>query len=387
MSQVLILLASSTHPAATALAGVLADGSSWTSVFAMAGLKTDQVTLGHADDGTVQAVERWARTLAAGGNGRGLLILSGHGGTAGALLCSDRGDLHPSALRAILDRHLPGRGVTVIVDACPAEEPVVLRDCDLVLSASAPGVPAEEIQVDGRSHGALSWACQRVLERWVTTGPHGGVVPISAAALARQAGMVLAGLGFAQVPTLTGPEEAAEAPLLGPTTASGSLQVAPLPAMVTRQIDPGHEGFRVYDLTAGSNTTAMVVIGPNYQPPVGWTANREYWQSLPVDGAVLKVKGATPPGTVPSNVYTHFAFNPGGPTSSFTLTPSGSLQVFSLKSDGNVVGYLTIGTGSPPALNWYMTMSPLQAYFPVNAGGLLFTKVTSAVTITAQKKP
>ncbi len=387
MSQVLVLLAEQPHSGLAPLPGVSTDGAAWRSVFAQAGMDGDQVQVRPASGRPLEIVEPWARSLADRPGVRGLMILAGHGGADGALLSGPDGDLLAADLVRLLEAALPGRGITVVVDACPGALPASLRSCDLVLSASAPGVPAEEIQVEGRSYGALSWACQRVLERWMSTGPHGAIVPISAAVLARQAGMVLAGLGFAQVPVLVGPRDAAEQPLLGPDLQGRTLRTAPLEASVTRQISPGHDGFRVYNLTAGGNTTEMVVIGPGYQPPAGWTANREYWTALPVDGAVLKVKGTTPPGTVPSTVYPHYSFNPAGGTGSHTLTPSGSLQVFSLNADSAVVGYLTIGTGSPPALSWYMTMSPLDTYFPVPSAGLTFTKVTSAVTITAQKRP
>lgn len=339
-------------------------------------------------DDVLRAVDALARQLAADPDAAGLLVMAGHGGEHGALLhCAD-GALTVDQVTTQLDATLPGRGIAAIFDVCPVAQatarPVALRDCDVVLAAAAPGHPAEEVQIDGRWHGAFTWALHRVLDRWASTGPHGALVPISPAILHEQSTLVLRGLGFAQQPTLVGPPSACQAPLMG----GDRVVAAPLPAAVTRQVSPDNDSFTVYDLQNGQGTSigTFVVTGSAFTPTGGYVAMRDYWTTIPTTAFVMVPTTDSLPGTVPNKVYTHFEFDPNGGTSSYNLTPGSGQTLFKLTVGSTIVGYLMRTAGTPVALDWYMTTSPITTYFPTPAGGLTFTPVSSSGSITAQMR-
>lgn len=373
-----------------ALRGVGRDLFGWQTRLARMGVAGHRiaVTSGEActRDDVLQTVRQLSRQLAEDDSATGLLVLSGHGGEHGALLHTADGPLSVQDLADVLDSFLPGRGITALIDVCPvsvpAAQPIALRPCDVVLAASAPGHPAEEIEVDGKWHGAFTWALHQVLDRWASTGPHGALVPVSPALLHHQASLVLQGLGFGQRPTLTGPDAACAAPLGG----GERVLRAPLPAMVTRQLDPGPILFTVYDLThSGGGGDDVVVTGPGFTNTGGYVKNKEYWAVAPQDGDVLKKTSDALPATVPGNAYPQLAFDPGGNTTSYTLDGA-TLTLLALKNGSDLRGYVVVGGGSPPLLTWYMVPT-ITRFYPVPAGGLSFSKVTTSVTFSGQKRP
>ena len=232
------------------------------------------------------AIAQLARRMARHPDSEGLLIVSGHG-ARGSLVQTVDGRVTARELRALLDVHLPDRGITAFLDICPVPgqqvERAPLRPVDLVMAASSTGHPAEEYRHDGSWHGAFTWAAHQVLDRWMGVGPHGSLVPISPRTLTEQASLMLQGLGFGQRPGVSGPAHRAEQGLLG----AGGVRPAPLAAEVTRQMDPGKpDGFRVYDIldTGGSLLGNIYVLGPSYSAPNGWNNDREYWSIAPPSG-------------------------------------------------------------------------------------------------------
>lgn len=301
----------------------------------------------------------------------GLLILSAHGGRDALFHAAD-GPLTPSELRA----HLPRRGITAILDVCPdpGGSPADLRPQDLVLRAASSGHPAEEHRDGDAWHGAFSWACHRVMDRWMGLGPHGALVPISPRVLVDQATLVLRGLGYGQQPVLEGPQARFDQPLLG----GRQVVQAPLRPAVTRQNDPeSPDGFKVFDIKDGHGASIgqMIVTGPQWTPATGWEANREYWSiAVPSNDFTLVPTSDSLPGTVPTLKYQHVAFDPSGGTGSYSVG-SGD---FKIESGGSITGYMSKAVGK---LVWFKTAT-VTTYYP--QGTLVFTKLTSSTNITAQ---
>ena len=377
---------------APALRGVSEDVLGWQRQLSRMGVPPHRMhrVLGaaHSTAEVLEAVQAMAREVSLDPEAQGLLIIAGHGGEQdGTLLRCGDGPLRADQVAATLEALLPGRGITAIVDVCPVDAPaagpLALRPCDLVMAGASPGHPAEELEVDGRWQGAFTWALHRVLDRWAHTGPHGALVPIAPRVLHAQACLVLQGLGFGQAPSLTGPSPVIEAPLVG---ASTSVR-APLPAQVTRQISPDTDCL-VYDIqtTMGSSIGTLVVTGPDFVPSGNYIRSREYWTALPTTAFKLVPTTLGLPGTPPGIVYKHFAFDPAGGTSSYTLSAGAGQTLFTLSAGGTTVGYLMRTNGSPVGLSWYMTTSPITAYFPAPSTGLVFTPTGGSVSITAQNK-
>lgn len=378
--------------AARPLRGVRADLEGWRRRLRAMGTPDAQITRLHhprtTTDRVLAEVEALARRVHATAEGRGLLILGGHGGGGeGELLrCAD-GPLRADALAASLEAHLPGRGILTVVDVCaPAGTggaPLSLRPCDLVMAAAAPGQQAEELEVEGRWHGAWTWALHRVLDRWAQVGPHGALVSISPAVLHQQACLVLQGLGFRQTPTLQGPSALRDLPL-GPGT---TARPAPLPLGVTRQISPDTDClvYRIQAL-AGADLGRLVVTDATFQSTGGYVASREYWQTIPTDGFKLVPTDEGLPTMVPGLAYGQLTFDPSGATHAFSLTAGTGQTLFRLTVGQTEVGYLMRTSGQPVRLDWYMTTSPITPFFPTPSTGLVFSPVTGTAAITAQKR-
>lgn len=388
----LLVGVASPRPHTPPLRGVDADLDGWRTRLVRMGVPQDRIErigpAGTTRGQVLAALDALAQRVAASPEGQGLLVLAGHGGatTGGLLACAD-GDLRTEQVRERLDAYLPGRGITAFVDLCATAgeepDPCALRACDLVLAAASPGQVAEELAVEGQWQGAFTWAVHRVLDRWAGLGPHGALVPISPQVLHRQASLLLQGLGFAQRPTLVGPEARRIAPLAGDSV----LVTAPLPAQVTRQISPETDSM-VYKIQTlqGADLGRLVVTGSSFQPTGDYVASREYWEVLPTSAFKLVPTTESLPGTAPNKVYTQFAFDPSGGTSSYTLSAGTGQTLFKLTVGTDEVGYLMRTAGTPVGLAWYMTTDPITAYFPTPSGGLAFGPVTGSVTIDAQRK-
>ncbi|RME25340.1 MAG: hypothetical protein D6798_09230, partial [Deltaproteobacteria bacterium] len=188
--------------------------------------------------------------------------------------------------------------------------------------------------------------------------------------------------GYAQRPTIVGPEPLHHRGLLG----GNRVQPAPLAARVTRQIDAGHTGdFRVYDIRRmdGTRLGVLVVTDAQWNPAPGWAAGREYWSTAIPNGdfKLTVANNQTLPATVPTLAYQHVSFA-GAPTGTHTVQTPG----WAIKSGGAIVGYLHRAFDH---LDWFMTTSPITATYP--SGTLVFSQldtsktVSNAATVSAAK--
>jgi len=319
-----------------------------------------------------QALSVWARQLAQDPDAHGLLLVSGHG-RAGSLVLAD-GTLPLSEVSRLLDRHVDDRGIITILDLCWTDGAAPgLRPQDLVIHSADGRHPAEEHRDGDRWQGAFSWAAQRVIDRWLSVGPHGALVPISPAVLVQQATKVLDGLGYAQRPVVAGPDAICQRGLLG----GRRVQHAPLAVAVTREFDPGNnDGFTIYDIKKmdGTRLGVLVVTGPQWTPSPGWAAGREYWSTaIPSsDFKLVVAANQTLPGSVPSLAYQHISFT-GVATSSYTVATPG----WAVKSGGSIVGYMHWRANG---LDWYMTTNPITATYP--SGTLVLSQLGASKNIT-----
>lgn len=225
-------------------------------------------------------VEALASGMALEGPTRAVIHFSGHGGVvagAGPVLCAAdtrsvdgrlQGLVSVAELVAIFERLAPETPLTLLLDTCgtpllparslPSAQDAGLRPQDLLLTASAPGTPGEELELHGAWFGAFTWALDLALRAFARRDAGLPCFDASVDTLLQRCADLLAGLSLAQRPHCVGDGsqalfQGASAPVIRP---AHQLRCG---GRATLQVNEAETGI----LTGGESLTVLYALHHN----------------------------------------------------------------------------------------------------------------------------